>query len=208
MKERLPSLLAAPSNTRVQRTRLRSPLTRHPLCGGKSHRGRQPLRLLERLLVAAIFLAAWARTGSACSCVEYLTDPVEALEKSSLVFVGEVLSVSVVTVPVITYFKSDAGEMVPSQYMERKGVVILKAIQEWKGSGSKEYVVLAGAPPVTPLPKGEVVVDCEEHLELGQQYLIFVNQSGFAEVDPCAPTLELRRAKDAIAALDAKAKSK
>ncbi len=203
----------APPNTRMQRTRsspsaLRSPPMRCPLGGGKSRCARQFLWSFGRLFLAVAVFSAVARVGAACSCVEYLTDPIEALNKSSLVFSGEVVSVSVVTVPVIIYWKDDSGELAPFQSMDRKGVVTLRVLKEWKGSGAKEYVVLAGAPPVTPLPVGEVLVDCQEHLAVGQRYLIFVEQYGYAEVNPCAPTLELGRATAVVAALDANAKTK
>jgi len=155
-----------------------------------------------------VVIVACPRAATACSCVEYLTDPVEALGKSSLVFAGEVVSVDVVTIPEISYSEDKSGAMVPSSSMQRKGVVTLRTLKEWKGDGSKEYTVLAGAPPVTPLPKGWVMVDCEEHLEVGQQYLIFVDRYGYAEVNPCAPTSELQKAKDQVAALDRHATAK
>jgi hypothetical protein len=194
------ALLVRLPNTRVQRTRSsasppHSPLTRNPLGGGRRLRWRM-FRVL--LLVACIgFLEA--QPAIACSCVEYLNDPIEALAKSSLVFAGEVVSVEVISLPRITYFNNEPE---PHQFMERKALVTLRTIKEWKGAGSTKYVVLAGAPPVTPLARGEVIVDCEEHLELGQKYLIFVEQYGYAEVNPCAPTSELQWASKAVATLD------
>jgi hypothetical protein len=135
----------------------------------------------------------------ACTCYELLTEPAEALAKSSLVFAGQVTAVDVVELPTIVYFNGDPQ---PHQFMERRALVTLKVITEWKGSGAAEYRVLAGAPPVTPLAQGEVLVDCDVHLELGGKYLIFVDPSGYADVNPCAPTGRLEQSGKMTAALD------
>ena len=195
-------------NPRLQRTRVgpsgrRSPLSRQPLGDGKSRRGSWVFLRLMRAAPLAILLLACARQHlQACECADYPSGPVAALKKSGLVFSGEVVAVDTVSLPRVSYTESADHKFVPSQYMARVGVVTLRAIKEWKGNGATQYVVLAGAPPVTPLPPGYVMVDCQVHLELGKRYLVFATE-GYAEADYCSRTGELEQRVQDVATLDA-----
>ena len=183
-------------------------MSRQPLDDGKSPHGRLTLSAPARLVAAAaVLLIATARSVTACSCAEYLPDPVTALTKSGLVFTGEVVSVDTVTLPRVVYTADADGTLVPSQYIDRVGVVTLRTIREWKGDGATQYVVLAGPPPVTPLPQGTWLADCKVHLELGKRYLVFATE-GYAEANPCAPTGDLEKSTQIVAALDAHARYK
>ena len=152
-----------------------------------------------RTLVLVGALAAWPNRAKGCSCVEYLPDPSEALEKSSLVFAGEAVSTEVVTLPTITYIKGDDGKLEPHQYVDQRQVVRFKTLKEWKGDSAKEYVVIGGAPSDGP---GTVVGSCDIHFEVGKKYLVFVEQYGLAFANPCAPTREMSKSRDEMAHLD------
>jgi hypothetical protein len=73
--------------------------------------------------------------------------------------------------------------------MGRKGVVKFRVLKDWRGQSPKEYVILAGAPPESPLPDGRVTVDCQQHFQVGKMYLVFASGI-YPEADPCAPTKE------------------
>jgi hypothetical protein len=162
---------------------------------------RQPLRGLPILAATLATVLATDGVGLACSCAEYLTDPVQALRKSAPVFAGEVVSVEEIKLPVVVYTRGPDGRLVPSQSMDRKAIVTLRAIKEWKGDGAREYVILAGPPPASPLPPGMIVADCEEHLEVGKRYLVFAG-GHYPEANPCAPTGELQAKGKEATALD------
>jgi hypothetical protein len=163
---------------------------------------------LMRVGCLVILVLACTRSPlKACSCTESLTDPVAWLKKSGLVFSGEVVSVDTVSLPRVVYTEDADHNLVPSQYMDRVGIVTLRSIREWKGNGAKQYVVLAGAPAVTPLPRGTWLADCDVHLELGKRYLVFATE-GYAEANRCAPTGDLDQRQQDVAALDAHARAK
>jgi hypothetical protein len=198
---------AAPSNPRMQRTPS-APLMRKPLGDVGLPAGIRDIGATARIATLAVALSIILfRQGQACSCLDYPT-PTEALKKSGLVFSGEVVSVQVVLLPHVVYTENQKHELVPSQSIDRVGLVTLRTLKEWKGNGAKEYLVLAAAPPVTPLPAGMVLVgDCRSRLELGKRYLVFATE-GFTEADPCAPTGDLDSSQATVAALDAHARSR
>ncbi len=164
---------------------------------------------ITRLTFLAATLAGMVRPVPlhACSCLEYLTEPGEALEKSGLVFVGLVVGIEVVSLPVVVYSTNESGAFVPSQIMKRRAIVTLRPSREWKGDRAKEYRVLAGAPSQEPLPPGQILVDCDVHLEVGHEYLVFASE-GYPEVSPCTPTGPLERSSETLAALDRYTKGK
>jgi hypothetical protein len=203
--EKVSEMRAAP-NKSLHRTSAAlppSPVSSKPLGDGKKQSGNVTFRAAARVgALATVLVLGVSQRARACSCLECLTDPVVGLKKSGLVFSGEVISVEVVRLPRVVYTKGENNKLVPSQYMERVGVVTLRVLKEWKGDGASEYVVLAGAPPVTPLPQGTWLADCAVHLEVGRQYLIFATE-GFAEANSCAPTGDLEKRQQDVAALEA-----
>jgi len=158
------------------------------------------LRTLFRFTTFVVVLGLLHPRGLACSCSEYYTQPGEALHHFSLIFTGTVVAVDVVTLPRIGYTEQNAS-LVPFQYMERRAIVRLRVSREWKGNGASEYTVLAGAPADPPLAEGLVLVDCQEHLELGREYLVY-STDGYPEASPCAWTGPVERREDKIKALD------
>jgi len=190
-------------NPRMQRTPS-APLMRKPLGDEKSRRARTILTVSLVGLISAVLLIWPTRHVKACSCLDYPADPVAELKKSGLVFSGEVVAVDTASLPRVYYTEDANHNFIPSQGMVRVGVVTLRTIREWKGDGAKQYVVLAGAPPVTPLPQGHVLVDCQLHLELGKRYLVFATE-GYAEAAYCSRTGELEQRLQDVAALDAHA---
>lgn len=155
--------------------------------------------LCMRSAVAIALLLA-SSEAIACSCGNYPT-PAEALKASGLVFLGHVTAATTVELPRLLYTKTSDGQYTPFQHMERRSVVTLKVLEEWKGSHAKTYTILAGPLPETPLPPGYVIVDCQTHLEVGKTYLIFATE-GYPEADPCAPTSALDRAGGTIKELN------
>jgi len=113
----------------------------------------------------------------------------------------EASSIEVVRLPLVTYVKNEQGVLIPGQHMERRAIVTLRTLRVWKGEQTEEYQILAGAPPESPLTPGLIVVDCQQHLEVGKRYLIFATD-GYPEADPCAPTGELDKSDSVITALD------
>ena len=152
-------------------------------------------------LIAVVLLTMFPSAARSCSCFEYLTEPAEQLKESGLVFTGTVVSVTVVTLPRLVYSEEN-GEFVPSQFMDQRAVVTLRTTREWKGNGSATYTVLAGAPPDPPLPAGYVVFDCEQHLDVGKEYLVFATE-GYPEASSCALGGLVEERSEAIEALDA-----
>jgi hypothetical protein len=157
---------------------------------------------VKRYILLAVAIAILAsHPALACSCVEYLSLPGDALEKSGLVFSGQVESVEVIVLPRIVYTQDNAGPFVASQYLTRRAVVTFRVLDDWKGTQPKRYRVLAGAPPETPLRKGSIIMDCDVHFEVGKQYLVFTT-FGYADANPCAPTAALKEAGAMVEALN------
>ena len=157
--------------------------------------------MTNRLLMLALLVTLGCPTAFACSCVEYLVDAPEALQKSALVFSGQVVDVRSIDLPKIVFIKDGSGEFVPVQHLERRGIYTFRVIQSWKGEPAKEYTILAGAPPEKPLPPGMIIADCDVHFEKGGEYLVFTTD-GYAEVNACAPTGTLQKSADMVRALD------
>ena len=145
----------------------------------------------KQVLVLVLFVTLSGSTAFACSCVEYLVEPGEALQKSALVFSGQVVDVRSIELPKITFIKGVTGEFVPAQHMERRGIYTFRVIQSWKGEAAKEYTIIAGAPPEKPLPLGMILADCDAHFAKGGEYVVFTTD-GYPEANPCAPTGVLR----------------
>jgi hypothetical protein len=144
-------------------------------------------RQLAVALLACFLPLLGASPAAACSCVDMLyNEPEEAFEKSSLVFLGHVLSVEVVELPRVVHTKKGHA-YVPSQSMTRKAVVTFRVERDWKGESPRTYTILAGAPPDDPIPAGHILVSCEAHFEEGGTYLVFASGT-YPEANSCTPT--------------------
>lgn len=137
----------------------------------------------------------------ACSCLEILSEPKEALSKSGLVFSGRVVSIDVVHLPMVSYSEDERGELQPSQFMDRRGLVRFAVTKQWKGNPAEELYVLASAPPDPPLREGYVLVDCDVQFEIGKEYLVFTSE-GITEANPCAPIELVEESGAVIRTLD------
>lgn len=151
--------------------------------------------------IAIVLIAAAPLPLLACSCAEILTVPGEALEKSGLVFSGEVEKIETVVLPRVVFTEDDNGRLVASQHMVRRALVTFRVIADWNGDRPERYRVLAGAPPERPLKEGQVLRDCEVHFETGKRYLVFTT-FGYPEANACAPTAALEESEATVAALD------
>lgn len=143
------------------------------------------------LVILAMLIALPVPVVRACSCVEFLTEPREALEKSSLVFVGRPLARKVVELPLVLQVvpNDEGGEPATIQSAVEKTLITFRVSRAWKGPGQDTYMVMTGG------------TWCEPRFEEGHEYVVFT-AGMYAEANECAPTGEVSRESDVIEALD------
>jgi hypothetical protein len=130
----------------------------------------------------------------ACSCAEY-RDAKAGLAKSGLVVVGKVRSARTVALPRTVYVTDKLRHAQPGQVIDERGIYTVDVARSWKGQLAT-VEVLAGLPDDEK--SGQVSVDCDIHLELGKEYLLFISE-GYSEVDSCSPSGRLEdRAKEIL----------
>jgi len=152
----------------------------------------RPLVILVSVLAS---LAIGRRDSLACSCAEYVNDPVEAMRSSPLVLSARAISIT--RVENLGVFD---GHAMP--------LVRFEVLREWKGEGREEYDVFAWyAWPIDGKGDPTAMFDCLERVEVGKAYLFFARavttERGGYMINLCLPGMPRERASRLEAQLDA-----
>jgi hypothetical protein len=144
------------------------------------------------------FLGLAAAPGYTCTCADPAIDPIDALNRSSLVVAARVVAVERLETPGPPH-----SGPIP--------IVRLQVLQEWKGSSQLEYSVYGvyawhGDAPPTP-----VLLCDHEPILVGEEYLVFASRLGPEQtndappafsINQCFPNGLLRTSADAVRILD------